>query len=532
MKYINKIPIIVFVVFFVTCTSGNKTKEVMNQRKYMYVIGTGLLSIFTQANAENTTSMVSIDIFPTHHECYMPSYIPIIGATGLFVWGCSMWGCYLYGKKIAKKNFIKPKIRILKSFNHDNELEMSPSSNRKIKSAIENNPPIIISNENDNIKRGKDPFSKLRNAEIVFYDINNNQSGHNSKSSSKDEDILEGIETIYEKIKKGDLKQEDNQNDLVVTRNYGKSILQNVITDKLVEVTNSHKMEEHEGNVVCVTLSPFSPEIALSCGKDKTVRIWNVNKQTSVILGTHDDIVFDVKFSPFDDDLIASSGRDGFIKLWGLKNKNLRKKLCIKESGGITSLDFSPSAKNLLLTGDTCSNVILWNLDIEEKVYIYGKHTSLIRSVIFSPINQYQIASGSKDMSIIIHDLEKRTHRAIYDSYEVRTLDFSSFNESLLLSGGKGKDIMLWDLRTNKPSVLKAHNNSVNVAKFSLLNSHQIFSGGVGRRILCWDIRTLKATMCLKGHIKSVGSLDISPFNEKNIISGSSDGRVRYWHLP
>ncbi len=601
IKYINKTAIIATIAFSVTCTNSNKTKEVMNQRKYMYMIGTGLFSLFTQTNAENTTSIVSNDAFPDHQECHIPSYTAIFGTAGFIIWGCSMWSCFLYGKITSRKHFIKPEIQTLKGISHDNELkippspksrselgispsskrkmeleifpypknkmelEISPSPESKMESIIQRNKCTISSSENYNTKKKKDPFSELRNSEIVFSNINNNQFDHNADTfsipiknendfkkcqsgnnssfsgnnnvnlnSDDDDDVLQGIETIYKDLKKSDEKQKSNQNELVATRNHGKSILQNIIIDNLVEVTNSYKMKkEHKGYVMCVAFSPFSPEIALSGGTDNTVRIWNINKLTSIILGMHDDVVFDVKFSPFDDDLIASSSKDGFIKLWNLKEKNLRKKLCIKKDTGITCLDFSPTTKKLLLTGDTCSNVILWNLDIEEQVYIYGKHTSLIRSVTFSPINQYQLASGSKDMRIIIHDLKKTTHRAIYDSYEVRTLDFSSFNEHILVSGGKGKDLMLWDLRTNrKASVLKGHNKSVNVAKFSLLNNHQIFSGGSGKRILCWDIRTLKVAMCLKGHTRYVTSLDPSPFYKKAIISGSSDECVRYWHLP
>ena len=82
----------------------------------------------------------------------------------------------------------------------------------------------------------------------------------------------------------------------------------------------------------------------LSCSDDKTVKIWDLERSTSVItFNDHKDAVLSCKFSP-DGTCAVGSGIDGTIKVWDVRNNKLSNtttlatKLSIKSVSTLTAI--------------------------------------------------------------------------------------------------------------------------------------------------------------------------------------------------
>ena len=80
-------------------------------------------------------------------------------------------------------------------------------------------------------------------------------------------------------------------------------------------------LQDHAGDVNCVTWSPASRDILCSSCGDKKVRVWKIDKKPSGTLAplqtitAHKLYVNSCVFNP-SGDLLATTSSDGTIKIW------------------------------------------------------------------------------------------------------------------------------------------------------------------------------------------------------------------------
>jgi WD40 repeat protein len=70
----------------------------------------------------------------------------------------------------------------------------------------------------------------------------------------------------------------------------------------------------------------------------------------------------------------------------------------------VTSLAYSPDSK-FLATGETSTEVELWDAATGELIQTYAGHSDTVRSVSFSPDGK-KLASGSADGTVMLWDVE------------------------------------------------------------------------------------------------------------------------------
>ncbi len=165
----------------------------------------------------------------------------------------------------------------------------------------------------------------------------------------------------------------------------------------------------HGASIRHVAWSPDGKLLA-SASFDKTIIVWNVEKDTSQRLTGHEDFVYCVEFSP-DGSLLASADAGGRIRLWQLSgteahpvgpdNMNVGQGANDAHKGKVTSLAFAPDGRSLA-SGGWDGQVIVWDVSTPAaprmlassrlRVNKNERHRSVVYAVAF--VGPNRIAAG------------------------------------------------------------------------------------------------------------------------------------------
>merc|ERR1739847_169473 len=153
--------------------------------------------------------------------------------------------------------------------------------------------------------------------------------------------------------------------------------------------------------VTQIATNPQFPDMLISSSRDKTLIIWNLNRDGDVYghpmkrLKGHNHDVLSVAFSA-DNRQIISAGRDKTIKLW---NTLAQCKYTIQEEGHtewVSCVRFSPNNQNPIIVSCGWDKYVkVWNLaNCRLKTNHIG-HTGYLNTVTMSPDGSL-CASGGK----------------------------------------------------------------------------------------------------------------------------------------
>lgn len=148
--------------------------------------------------------------------------------------------------------------------------------------------------------------------------------------------------------------------------------------DKTIRVWNiigecKYVLEGSDGHtewVSCVCFSPSGDRTMVSCGWDKLVKVWDLEKyRLHCNLPGHTGYLTTVSISP-DGSLCASGGKDGFVMIWDfeqVKNYVSTEKLYQLPAGGIiNAISFSPN--RFWLCAATQTSIKIWDLESKKLI--------------------------------------------------------------------------------------------------------------------------------------------------------------------
>jgi len=265
------------------------------------------------------------------------------------------------------------------------------------------------------------------------------------------------------------------------------------------------------------------------------------------------------------------------IYLWEEKNSNIYN-LC--EIGGqnyFTSVSWG-SDNNVLGIGNSLGETQIWDITKMKKIRTMRGHSQRVSSLSW---NKYIISSGSKDGTILNHDVRIKNdithnwdnHRLevcglkwntngiqlasggnddilnIWDlsnpnvntpkfiidehSASVKALDWSPWQQNLLASGGGSSDktIKIWN--TSNGSLLNSTNTRSQVTSLlwsknqnEIVTSHGFQNNGLN----IWDCKSMQKIAELKENESRVLNMAMSP-NGETIASLSSDESLKFWKI-
>ncbi len=291
----------------------------------------------------------------------------------------------------------------------------------------------------------------------------------------------------------------------------------------------------HHYPVTSVSFSPIGKVIA-TASSDGTAKMWDLQGNCLLTFTGHNDSVTSVIFSPTGD-AITTTSFDNTAKLWDLQSN------CVKKFTGhhypVTSVSFSPIGK-VIATASSDKTAKLWDLQGNCLVTFTG-HNDSVTSVSFSPTGD-TITTASTDRTAKLWNLQGNCLVTFTGHhYPVTSVSFSPVGK-VIATTSFDKTAKLWDLQGNCLVTFTGHNDCVNTVCFSH-TIDAIATASYDGTAKLWDLQgnLLADFNGYKGNL-SKGEADFvelkSPIysvcfsrDGKFLITGSQDGKVRFWPI-
>lgn len=350
-----------------------------------------------------------------------------------------------------------------------------------------------------------------------------------------------------------------------------------------------HTLEGHTNWVKTVTFSP-NGEFVASGSDDGTIRLWDTESGVECARLPHSSSVYGITFADKGEHIVSISG-DHTIKFWktvtgsedmGFSNfragetstnsiafswerkliayasNKYEIKICSESGPEIVSLEghtsyisavvWSPHEHKLLLASASGDETVrIWNIPGSDGQYEDGVkplkttldlHSDPVNSVVFSPVDENILASGSDDHTIIIWDLglkdnEQARSRLCGHTGPVNSVAFS-LDGQLVASGSDDGTVRLWNVKLGIPyGILEGHSSWVRAVSFS--SNGQLASASDDQTVKIWDVEMGKAQRARNQHSDYVTTVAFSPQlsppaqSQNWYASASYDKTVKLW---
>jgi WD40 repeat protein len=165
------------------------------------------------------------------------------------------------------------------------------------------------------------------------------------------------------------------------------------------------RLEGHRGGVLCIAVSP-DDRFVLSCGRDATVRLWELTAAVGAGRGAplrtfegHRGYVECVTFTP-DGKHALSAGRDGRVLQWDLESGKI---VGQTPSGGwIRAMACTPDGDRVFVGAGT--EIVGWDLKTGQKAGSFSSRSGGILALAVSP-DGARLLSGSSDTTLLLWPL-------------------------------------------------------------------------------------------------------------------------------
>ncbi|XP_050761807.1 transducin beta-like protein 3 isoform X1 [Gymnogyps californianus] len=274
---------------------------------------------------------------------------------------------------------------------------------------------------------------------------------------------------------------------------------------KVFELATSHCQILYGHTETILALDVFRKGLMfVSCAKDKSLRVWRMNKDGRVIcvaqgLG-HAHGVGAVSCSRLKESFIVTSSQDCTIKIW-----NIPESLTSKAKAALIS---SPET-------------------LHAKVTERG-HDKDINSVTVSP-NDKLIATGSQDRLAKLWSCSDCSLLGVFTGHKrgIWCVQFSPVDQVLGTSSADGT-LKLWGLRDfSCLKTFEGHDASVLKIIF-VSRGMQLLSSGSDGLLKLWTIKTNECVKTLDGHEDKIWGLH-SNKQDDMVVTASSDSCIMLW---
>lgn len=344
-------------------------------------------------------------------------------------------------------------------------------------------------------------------------------------------------------------------------------------TLRLWDLSSGQERLQLDGHSDVVTAMAFSPDGATlaTVGCDQTIRLWEVGSWTMrTVLRGHLDEVHDVTFAP-DGNTLVTACKDGTVKLWDAQAPperpfswpvpaDVRLVVLAADAGaaGLVRADGSfalldtmtwqerivppfvlPTSNSLAIALDPRASCLVastdagplktWHLPGRIEGASFVGHTGRVEALAFSADGRW-LASAGIDHTLRLWQTETRSEVVRFPHEQAQVTSLVLSDDGALLGVTYSNDESeIWERHTARQRARLAPHKMRYQISF-LHHSSSCITGSYDGTVKVWDLRTLKCIAVLRGSLRGVNSLAVSP-DDRTLAAGTGEGAIKLWSL-
>ena len=175
------------------------------------------------------------------------------------------------------------------------------------------------------------------------------------------------------------------------------AVIANITTkENLVKISVKHEFRR-------LKWSQKTPTLAIACG-DGSIYV-RLDGGTYFIIKGSKAPLFDVAWSPFDDNIIAATDDVGNVIVFDIQTKT--SKMALGHSGKARPIAWSPTIKNLLISGGYDGALVFWDARTLKPIKKSVVHSSHIYGIAMHPLLPTIFATASRDTTVRLWSLDQ-----------------------------------------------------------------------------------------------------------------------------
>lgn len=289
-----------------------------------------------------------------------------------------------------------------------------------------------------------------------------------------------------------------------------------------------HTCRGHKDHVLCTAWAPNGKRF-VSADKRGVLIVWDPLTGQSVgkSIKAHKQWITSLAFEPMhlniDCDRLATCGKDSSIKIWNVRTQSSVRTL----SGHTDSVEsIKWGGDGLLYSASRDRTIKVWNADRGILVRTLSGHGHRINTLALS--SDYVLRTGPFDHKGTRFATDEEAQKAAKSKYEA----FREQGPERLVSGSDDFTLFLWHPKDSKHPIkrLTGHQQAVNHIAFSP-DGRYFASASFDKKVKIWNGLSGEFLSTLTGHVGAVYQLSFSS-DSRYIVSASKDSTAKLWQVP